>query len=154
MNILAKYFLSHIPKWTYILALPHLLVMFAVLFSSTNSLDAKFASVMLFGAHLLVICLVAPLCEKLLLRLSANLLIERLELLPDVGNALSYKGNRGHRRSKRDCIELLVTLVIKEQSHVIIYHGNIIGIERKERYGNGPYRIVFYAKAEDAIWVG
>lgn len=155
MNILAKYFLSNVPKWTYILTLPHLLVMFTVLFTQ-NSVDVKFASVMLFGAHLLIVCLIAPLCEKLLLKLSVNILIEKLELLPEVGNALSYKGSKGHRRSKGDCIELLATLVIKEQSHTIISHNDILGLERKEGFHNGPYRMVFYAKAEntDAIWVG
>ncbi len=157
MNILTKYFLSNLPKWTVILALPHLLTMFAIIVHQSNSLDVKFAAAMLCGAHLLFACFVSPLCEKYLIKLSVNILVEKLDSLPDVGNTLSYRGSIGHRRSKRECIDLLIALVIKEKSHIIISHNGhngMVGLERKEGKMYGPHRIIFYAKAKDAIWVG
>ena len=134
------------------LALPHLCVMFAILFAEA-SMECKLGSLLLFGTHMLVICFVAPFFERWLLQQSVNMLVERLDMLPSASNCLAIKAAKS--MSKQDCIRLLTTLVVDEQSHIILdTQTGVFGLERKERYGNGPSRMIFIAKAKNDILVG
>lgn len=84
---------------------------------------------------------------------SKGILREKLQNLPDY--TLSLTKIKTQVLSKEGAELMLARLILTEDTHYLVEGTNgVFAVQRKERYGTGPLRIVFLAKAGDEILIG
>lgn len=97
-------------------------------------------------------CVVAVV-ETWMMRKSEGILREKLQQLPDY--TLSLTKIKTQVLSKEGAELMLARLILTEDTHYLVEGTNgVFAVQRKERYGTGPLRIVFLAKAGDEILIG
>lgn len=96
---------------------------------------------------------VVSVVEKWMMKKSEGILREKLQNLPDY--TLSLTKIKTQVLSKEGAEMLLARLILTEDTHYLVEGMNgTFAVQRKERYGMGPFRIVFIAKAGNEILIG